>query len=187
MPKYQDLTFFQVRDDSTGVGTIIGSQTDLGSDSAIGENLPRRDKQELKAEYKKALKQESKLQTDITRLDEKITQAIADDNNSRPLLLQEKEVLLEEIRRLNSLVRSEGEKVSKRLLRYVFFSVKFLEKDEFTFFQKFRLGRNLTLQPPLGNAWSRDAWSFRKLLRVALWDSTDERTSDSDLSFVTFQ
>lgn len=100
----------EVRDDSTGVGTIIGSQTDLGSDSAIGENLPRRDKQELKAEYKKALKQESKLQTDITRLDEKITQAIADDNNSRPLLLQEKEVLLEEIRRLNSLVRSEGEK-----------------------------------------------------------------------------
>lgn len=36
------------------------------------------------------------------------------------MLLQEKEVLLEEIRRLNSLVRSEGEKVRKRLLRHVF-------------------------------------------------------------------
>ena len=143
VPKYQDLTFFQVRDDSPGVG---GSQTDLGSDSAISENLPRRDKQELKAEYKKALKQESKLQTDITRLDEKITQVMADDNNSRPLLLQEKEVLLEEIRRLNSLVRSEGEKVSKRFLGCVFFC-------------KVSLGRNLTLQPPLGNAWSRDACS----------------------------
>lgn len=111
--------FQQVRDDSTGVGTSIGSQTDLGSDSAI-EQLPRRDKQELKAEYKEALKHESKLQTKITRLDERITQAMADDNNSRPMLLQEKEVLLEEIRRLNSLVRSEGEKVSKRLLRHVF-------------------------------------------------------------------
>ena len=55
-----------------------------------------------------------------------------------------------------------------------FFSAKFLEKEEFIFFQKFRLGRNLTQQPPLGNAWSRDARSFRKLLRVALWDSTDE-------------
>lgn len=112
--------FFQVRDDFTGVGTSIGSQTDLGSDSAINENLPRLDKQELKAEYKKALKHESKLQTEITRLDEKITQVMADDNNSRPMLLQEKEVLLEEIRRLNSLVRSEGEKVSKRLLKHVF-------------------------------------------------------------------
>ncbi|XP_020619901.1 protein KIBRA-like [Orbicella faveolata] len=99
----------EVRDDSTGVGTSIGSQTDLGSDSAI-EQLPRRDKQELRAEYKEALKHESKLQTAITRLDEKITQVMADDNNSRPMLLQEKEVLLEEIRRLNSLVRSEGEK-----------------------------------------------------------------------------
>ena len=136
MPKYQDLTFFQVRDDSTGVGTIIGSQTDLGSDSAIGENLPRRDKQELKAEYKKALKQESKLQTDITRLDEKITQAIADDNNSRPLLLQEKEVLLEEIRRLNSLVRSEGEKVSKRLHGHVFFFCKVLRERGIHFLSK---------------------------------------------------
>lgn len=74
----------------------------------------------MKAEYKEALKHESKLQTKITRLDERITQAMADDNNSRPMLLQEKEVLLEEIRRLNSLVRSEGEKVSKRLLRHVF-------------------------------------------------------------------
>lgn len=132
MPKYQapigtvflsicneHLTFIQVRDDSTGVGTSIGSQTDLGSDSAI-EQLPRRDKQELRAEYKEALEHESKLQTAITRLDEKITQVMADDNNSRPMLLQEKEVLLEEIRRLNSLVRSEGEKVRKRLLRHVF-------------------------------------------------------------------
>lgn len=77
----------------------------------------------MKAEYKEALKHESKLQTKITRLDERITQAMADDNNSRPMLLQEKEVLLEEIRRLNSLVRSEGEKVSKRLPRHVFCKV----------------------------------------------------------------
>lgn len=117
------LTYVQVRDDSTGVGTSIGSQTDLGSDLTI-EQFPRRDKQELKAEYKEALKHESKLQSAITRLDEKITQVMADDNNSRPMLLQEKEVLLEEIRRLNSLVRSEGEKVSKRPPRQVF-SAKF--------------------------------------------------------------
>ncbi|KAL9972219.1 hypothetical protein ACROYT_G018483 [Oculina patagonica] len=99
----------EIRDDSTGVGTSIGSQTDLGSDPAI-EQLPRRDKQELKAEFKKARKNESELQSAITRVDEKITQVMTDDNNSRPMLLQEKETLLDEIRRLNSLVRSEGEK-----------------------------------------------------------------------------
>ena len=71
-----------------------------------------RDKQELKAEYKEALKNESKLQSEITCLDERITQLMTDDNNSRPMLLQEKETLLDEIRRLNSLVKSEGEKVS---------------------------------------------------------------------------
>lgn len=71
-----------------------------------------RDKQELKAEYKEALKNESKLQSEITCLDERITQVMTDDNNSRPMLLQEKETLLDEIRRLNSLVKSEGEKVS---------------------------------------------------------------------------
>lgn len=70
-----------------------------------------RDKQELKAEYKEALKNESKLQSEITCLDERITQVMTDDNNSRPMLLQEKETLLDEIRRLNSLVKSEGEKV----------------------------------------------------------------------------
>ena len=84
---------------------------DLGSDAAIG-HLPARDKQELKAEYKEALKNESKLQSEITCLDERITQVMTDDNNSRPMLLQEKETLLDEIRRLNSLVKSEGEKVS---------------------------------------------------------------------------
>lgn len=84
---------------------------DLGSDAAIG-HLPVRDKQELKAEYKEALKNESKLQSEITCLDERITQVMTDDNNSRPMLLQEKETLLDEIRRLNSLVKSEGEKVS---------------------------------------------------------------------------
>ena len=83
---------------------------DLGSDAAIG-HLPVRDKQELKAEYKEALKNESKLQSEITCLDERITQVMTDDNNSRPMLLQEKETLLDEIRRLNSLVKSEGEKV----------------------------------------------------------------------------
>lgn len=72
-----------------------------------------RDKQELKAEYKEALKNESKLQSEITCLDERITQVMTDDNNSRPMLLQEKETLLDEIRRLNSLVKSEGEKVSR--------------------------------------------------------------------------
>lgn len=106
----------QIRDDTTGVGTSIGSQTDLGSDLTI-EQLPRRDKQELKAEYKEALKNETKLQSAITRLDEKITQVMTDDNNSRPMLLQEKETLLDEIRRLNSLVRSEGEKVRQVFCR----------------------------------------------------------------------
>ena len=72
-----------------------------------------RDKQELKAEYKEALKNESKLQSEITCLDERITQVMTDDNNSRPMLLQEKETLLDEIRRLNSLVKSEGEKVGR--------------------------------------------------------------------------
>lgn len=66
----------------------------------------------MKAEFKKARKNESELQSAITRVDEKITQVMTDDNNSRPMLLQEKETLLDEIRRLNSLVRSEGEKVS---------------------------------------------------------------------------
>lgn len=89
----------------------VGSYLDLGSDAAIG-HLPVRDKQELKAEYKEALKNESKLQSEITCLDERITQVMTDDNNSRPMLLQEKETLLDEIRRLNSLVKSEGEKVS---------------------------------------------------------------------------
>ena len=88
---------------------------DLGSDSAIErstEQLPKRDKQELKAEYRDALKTESNLQSAISRLDEKITQVLSDGNNSRPGLLHEKETLLDELRRLNSLVRSEGEKVS---------------------------------------------------------------------------
>ena len=88
----------------------VGSHLDLGSDAAFG-HLPVRDKQELKAEYKEALKNESKLQSEITCLDERITQVMTDDNNSRPMLLQEKETLLDEIRRLNSLVKSEGEKV----------------------------------------------------------------------------
>lgn len=78
----------------------------------------------MKAEYKKALKNESELQSAITRLDEKITQVMTDDNNSRPMLLQEKEALLDEIRRLNSLVRSEGEKVSN-LSSGRFFCAKF--------------------------------------------------------------
>lgn len=97
------------KDDSAGVGMSVGSQLDFGSDSAI-EHLLVRDKQELKAEYKESLKNESKLQSEITCLDERITQAMADDNNSRPTLLQEKETLLDEIRRLKSLVKSEGEK-----------------------------------------------------------------------------
>ena len=99
---------------------------------------------------------------------------MADDNNSRPMLLQEKEVLLEEIRRLNSLVRSEGEKVSKRLLRHVFFC-KVLRQKEVSFLLEF-----------LSLSWKDRylyhgpvTWrsSFMKLLRVALRDSTDERTS----------
>lgn len=120
----------------------------------------------MKAEYKEALKHESKLQTKITRLDERITQAMADDNNSRPMLLQEKEVLLEEIRRLNSLVRSEGEKVSKRLLRQSFLQSS--QREEVGFFQNFYLylGRNLTQQLSLRNARSRDLRRFMKLLRV---------------------
>ena len=91
---------------------------DLGSDSAIErstEQLPKRNKQELKAEYKDALKNESKLQTEISRLDERITQVMTDDSNSMPGLLLEKETLLDELRRLNSLVRSEGEKVCEDL------------------------------------------------------------------------
>ena len=152
-----------------GVGASIGSQTDLGSDAAISEPLPRRDKQELKVEYKKALKQESELQTEITRLDEKITQIMADDNNSRPMLLQEKEVLLEEIRRLNSLVRSEGEKVRKRLLRHVFLQSLVRERISFCF-KTFVLGTS--------HARSRDVLNFVKLLLVALWDS-DESTSEA--------
>ena len=91
-----------------------GSQMDIESDSAIGrstEQFPKRNKQELKAEYKDALKTKSKLQTEISQLDERISRAMADDNNSRPGLLLEKETLLDELRRLNSLVRSEGEKV----------------------------------------------------------------------------
>lgn len=97
------------KDDSAEVEMRVGSHLDLGSDAAIG-HLPVRDKQELKAEYKEALKNESKLQSEITCLDERITQVMTDDNNSRPMLLQEKETLLDEIRRLNSLVKSEGEK-----------------------------------------------------------------------------
>ena len=82
---------------------------DLGSDSAIErstEQLPRRDKQELKSEYKDARKTESKLQGEISRLDEKITQIMTDDKG----LLHEKETLLEELRRFHSFVRSEGGK-----------------------------------------------------------------------------
>lgn len=93
---------------------------DLGSDSAIErstERLPKRDKQELKAEYRDALKTESNLQSAISRLDEKITQVLSDGNNSSPGLLHEKETLLDELRRLNSLVRSEGEKVSTDKLK----------------------------------------------------------------------
>ena len=87
---------------------------DLGSDSAIGrsvEQFPRRNKQELKAEYKDALKTESKLRSEISQLDERISRVITEDNDSRPGLLLEKETLLDELRRLNSLVRTEGEKV----------------------------------------------------------------------------
>ena len=93
---------------------------ELGSDSAIErstEQLPKRDKQELKAEYRDALKTESNLQSAISRLDEKLTQVLSDGNNSRPGLLHEKETLLDELRRLNSLVRSEGEKVSSVKLK----------------------------------------------------------------------
>lgn len=100
----------------------VGSQLDLGSDSAIEvrstEQL-RRDRQELKAEYKDARKTESKLQSEISRLEERMTQ---DDNNAslKPGLLHEKETLLEELRRFQSFVRSEGEKVC-----FNFFSLKF--------------------------------------------------------------
>lgn len=86
---------------------------------------------------------------------------MADDNNSRPMLLQEKEVLLEEIRRLNSLVRSEGEKVSKRLLRHVF--CKFSERGGWFLSKLLSLSwKELSLL----NARSRDLRRFMKLLRV---------------------
>ena len=80
----------------------------------VVEQMLRRDRQELKSEYKEALRVESKLQNAISHLDERLSQAMADDYSSRPGLLQEKEVLLEELRRLNSLVKSEGEKVISR-------------------------------------------------------------------------
>ena len=107
------LTSLQAREDSSDVKISVGSQLDLGSDSAIEvrstEQL-RRDRQELKAEYKDARKTESKLQSEISRLEERMTQ---DDNNAslKPGLLHEKETLLEELRRFQSFVRSEGEKV----------------------------------------------------------------------------
>ena len=116
------LTSFQAREDSSDVKISVGSQLDLGSDSAIEvrstEQL-RRDRQELKAEYKDARKTESKLQSEISRLEERMTQ---DDNNAslKPGLLHEKETLLEELRRFQSFVRSEGEKVC-----FNFFSLKF--------------------------------------------------------------
>lgn len=103
----------EVKGDSGEMKASAGSQMDIESDSAIGrstEQFPKRNKQELKAEYKDALKTKSKLQTEISQLDERISRAMADDNNSRPGLLLEKETLLDELRRLNSLVRSEGEK-----------------------------------------------------------------------------
>lgn len=102
----------EAREDSSDVKISVGSQLDLGSDSAIEvrstEQL-RRDRHELKAEYKDARKTESKLQSEISRLEERITQ---DDNNAslKPGLLHEKETLLEELRRFQSFVRSEGEK-----------------------------------------------------------------------------
>ncbi|XP_015763152.1 PREDICTED: protein KIBRA-like isoform X2 [Acropora digitifera] len=101
------------RGGSDAVKASAGSQMDLGSDSAIGrsvEQFPRRNKQELKAEYKDALKTESKLRSEISQLDERISRVITEDNDSRPGLLLEKETLLDELRRLNSLVRTEGEK-----------------------------------------------------------------------------
>ena len=103
-----------MRGGSDAVKASAGSQMDLGSDSAIGrsvEQFPRRNKQELKAEYKDALKTESKLRSEISQLDERISRVITEDNDSRPGLLLEKETLLDELRRLNSLVRTEGEKV----------------------------------------------------------------------------
>lgn len=57
------------------------------------------------------------------------------------------------------------------------FFCKVLREREFRFPSKLSSWENLTQQPPLGNAGSRDIRSFIKLMRVALWDSSDERTS----------
>ena len=85
-------------------------QRDLSGD---GPPEPIKDKQELKIEFKEAVRLQQKLQTDITQLDDRLIQVQTDDRSSKAVLLEEKEALLNELGRLDSLVQTEEKKVFK--------------------------------------------------------------------------
>ncbi|XP_031554963.1 protein KIBRA-like isoform X2 [Actinia tenebrosa] len=85
-----------------------GSQTDLTTESQL-------DKRELKMEYKESVKEVQRLHGELDRVEDQLRNSPTDNGTNNAnittlLLIEEKEALLSEIRRLGSMVKSEEEK-----------------------------------------------------------------------------
>jgi hypothetical protein len=106
------LFFQQNREDIPCKTTSnAGSQTDLTNESPL-------DKRELKIEYKESIKEVQRLHGEIDRVEDQLRNSPTDNgtNNANVttlMLIEEKEALLDEIRRLGSMVKSEEEKVRR--------------------------------------------------------------------------
>lgn len=100
----------QIKDDVNFKKTsTTGSQTDLSIESPL-------DKGKLKVEYKESIKEVQRLHSEIGRIEEQLKHSPTDNgtntaNMNTLMLIQEKEKLLDEIRRLGSIVKNEEEKV----------------------------------------------------------------------------
>ncbi|XP_048589384.1 protein KIBRA [Nematostella vectensis] len=100
------------KEESFNKKTNSSSQTDLSIDTPP-------DKRELKLEYKESVKERQRLQSEIDKINEKLSNCSSTEESPRPIsastntlmLIQEKEALLQELRRLGSLLRTEEEKL----------------------------------------------------------------------------
>lgn len=107
------FVMFQIKDENHSKKTSsTGSQTDLTTDTPL-------DKRELKMEYKESMKEVQRLHGEIDRVEDQLKNSPTDNGtnnaNLTTLLIEEKEALLDEIRRLGSMVKSEEEKVGENM------------------------------------------------------------------------
>ena len=105
---YTGCHFLQVQESPLTTRSLTRDQPE---NSDVPSELPR-GRQELRSELKDARRRQQRLQSDIAMLEERLRQAQTDDRGSKAVLLEEKEALLEELGRLDSLFQSEDKKVN---------------------------------------------------------------------------